>query len=337
MYRFFKTLSDLLSGHASFFVILTAVVTFFFPGLFEWVKGDTQTVVLGIIMLSMGLTLTTEDFKALAKRPLDIAIGAAAQFTIMPMVAFSLAWLFSQIPAFAPYSTAMTIGIVLVGCCPGGVSSNLMSFLCKGDVAYSVGMTCVSTLLAPVVTPLLVLWLAGAKVDVDAVGMFRQILIVTILPIAIGFCLNLWLGHKSVFKDIQGCMPGLSVACLACIVGGVVTAVHGPLVENGFRLFVMTFCLVLCHNTIGYALGYIVGDLCKFSKAKRRTLSIEVGMQNAGLATNLATTFFLASNPLAVVPCAISCAWHSISGTILAGFFSRRDSRETLSPSPSAV
>ena len=314
MYRIFKTISDVLSGKASLFVILTAVVTFFFPVLFEWVKGNTQTVILGIIMLTMGLTLTPEDFKLLAKRPFDILIGAMAQFTIMPLVAFSLSWLFSQVPAFAPYSTAMAIGIILVGCCPGGVSSNIMSFLCKGDVAYSVGMTCASTLLAPVLTPLLVLWLAGERVDVDAWGMFQQILIVTIIPIAIGFFLNVWLGHKEVFKKIQGCMPGVSVACLACIVGGV-----------ALLLALLTFGMVFCHNTIGYVLGYSVGRMCGFSVAKKRTLSIEVGMQNAGLGTNLAMTFFVATNPMAVVPCAISCAWHSISGTILANIFANRD------------
>ena len=325
MYRIFKNISEELSGKASLFVILTAVVTFFFPVLFEWVKGNTQTVILGIIMLTMGLTLTPEDFKLLAKRPLDILIGAAAQFTIMPLVAFSLSWLFSQVPAFAPYSTAMAIGIILVGCCPGGVSSNIMSFLCKGDVAYSVGMTCASTLLAPVLTPLLVLWLAGERVDVDAWGMFQQILIVTIFPIAIGFFLNVWLGHKDVFQKIQGCMPGVSVAALACIVGGVITTVHDPLVENGLVLFLLTFGMVLCHNTIGYVLGYSVGRMCHFSVAKKRTLSIEVGMQNAGLGTNLAMTFFVASNPMAVVPCAISCAWHSISGTILANLFAKQN------------
>ncbi|MDE5550941.1 MAG: bile acid:sodium symporter family protein, partial [Bacteroidaceae bacterium] len=209
MYHILKTISDTLSDKASIFIILTAVVTFFSPTLFEWVKGNTQTIILGIIMLTMGLTLTPDDFRLLAKRPVDILIGAAAQFTIMPLVAFSLAWLFSQVPAFAPYSTAMAIGIILVGCCPGGVSSNIMSFLCKGDVAYSVGMTCASTLLAPVLTPLLVLWLAGERVDVDAIGMFQQILIVTIIPIAIGFFLNVWLGHKAVFQKIQSCMPGL--------------------------------------------------------------------------------------------------------------------------------
>lgn len=324
MYKFLKTVSDTLSGKASIFIILTAIVTFFFPCLFAWVKGNTQTVILGIIMLTMGLTLTPEDFRLLAKRPVDILIGAAAQFTIMPLVAFSLSWLFGQVPAFAPYSTAMAIGIILVGCCPGGVSSNIMSFLCKGDVAYSVGMTCASTLLAPVLTPLLVLWLAGERVDVDAWGMFQQILIVTIIPIAIGYLLNAWLGHKDVFQKIQRCMPGVSVLSLACIVGGVITTVHDPLVENGLVLFLLTFGMVFCHNSIGYALGYSVGRLCQFSTAKKRTLSIEVGMQNAGLGTNLAMTFFVATNPMAVVPCAISCAWHSISGTVLANWFASR-------------
>ncbi|MBR6203304.1 MAG: bile acid:sodium symporter family protein [Bacteroidaceae bacterium] len=328
MYKILKFISDTLSGKASVFIILTAVVTFFFPVLFEWVKGNVQTVILGIIMLTMGLTLTPDDFKLLAKRPLDILIGAAAQFTIMPLVAFTLSWMFSQVPAFAPYSTAMAIGIILVGCCPGGVSSNIMSFLCKGDVAYSVGMTCASTLLAPVLTPLLVLWLAGERVEVDAWGMFQQILIVTIIPIAIGFMLNVWLGHKEVFKKIQGCMPGVSVLSLACIVGGVVTTVHDPLVENGIVLFLLTFGMVFCHNTIGYVLGYSVGRMCGFSTAKKRTLSIEVGMQNAGLGTNLAMTFFVATNPMAVVPCAISCAWHSISGTILANLFAHQGERD---------
>ncbi|MBQ0057781.1 MAG: bile acid:sodium symporter family protein [Bacteroidales bacterium] len=324
IYTALKAVSDTLSGKASLFVILTALVTFFFPELFAWVRGNVQTIILGIIMLTMGLTLTPADFRLLARRPWDILVGTVAQFTIMPVVAFSISYLFSLIPALAPYSTALTIGIVLVGCCPGGVSSNIMSFLCKGDVAYSVGMTCASTLLAPVMTPLLVLWLAGAKVDVDAMGMFRQILIVTIIPIAIGFMLNMWLGHKPVFRQIQSCMPGLSVACLACIVGGVVTQVHDPLVQNGLMLFVFTFCMVFCHNLTGYVLGYAAGRIFGFSTAKKRTLSIEVGMQNAGLGTNLATTFFAATNPIAVVPCAISCAWHSISGTILANYFASR-------------
>lgn len=325
MTKILITLSRLLSQKASLFIICVALVTYLCPSLFSWVKGNTQTVILGIIMLTMGLTLTTQDLKVLTRKPGDILIGSLAQFTVMPLVAFTLTWLFSQIPGFEPYSKAMTIGIILVGCCPGGVSSNIMSYLCGGDVAYSVGMTCVSTLAAPVMTPLLVLWLAGETVDVDALGMFRQILIVTIIPIAIGFALNRYLGEKPVFKTLQQLMPGVAVIALACIVGGVVTTVHDPLQANGLFLFAITFAMVFCHNTLGYIFGYTIGRLFGFNTAKKRTISIEVGMQNAGLGTNLAMTFFVASNPMSVVPCAISCAWHSISGTILANIFASQD------------
>ncbi len=157
-------LSRWLSGNASLFIIAIAIVTFFLPDLFLWVRGNTQTVILGIIMLTMGLTLTTNDFRILARRPLDILIGACAQFFIMPCVAYLLVKVFHLEPALA-------LGILLVGCCPGGVSSNIMSYLCHGDVAFSVGMTCASTLLAPVMTPLLMELTAGQIIEIDAVGM----------------------------------------------------------------------------------------------------------------------------------------------------------------------
>lgn len=313
-------ISRLLSSGASYFVIAVAIVTFLVPDLFCWVRGNTQTCILGLIMLTMGLTLSTEDFKILARRPFDIFIGACAQFVIMPCLAYTLVRVFGLEPALA-------IGILLVGSCPGGVSSNIMSFLCHGDVAFSVGMTCASTLLAPVMTPLLMQLTAGEIIEIDTIGMFLNILIVTIIPVGIGCTLNYLYSHKSYFPTLQGIMPGLSVICLACIVGGVVSTVHDPLCERGLELFLWTFAVVLCHNTTGYILGYSVGRLFGFTKAKRRTLSIEVGMQNAGLGTVLANTFF-AAQPLAVLPCAISCAWHSISGTILAGIYLWMDRRK---------
>ena len=315
----FQKLSRLLAGNASLFIIAVAVLTFFVPDLFSWVRGTTQTVILGIIMLTMGLTLTTEDFRILARRPFDILIGACAQFLIMPCVAYLLVHVFRLEPALA-------LGILLVGCCPGGVSSNIMSYLCHGDVAFSVGMTCASTLLAPVMTPLLMELTAGEIIEIDAVGMFLNILIVTIIPVGIGCFLNYTYSHKESFPTIQSLMPGLSVTCLACIVGGVISTVHDDLVARGLWLFVWTFAVVFCHNSLGYLLGWMAGRLAGFSTAKKRTISIEVGMQNAGLATVLAGTFF-AAQPLAVLPCAISCAWHSISGTILAGIFLSRDKR----------
>ncbi len=319
MIRHLQSLSRLLSAHASAFIILVAIVTFFFPNLFFWVRGTTQTVILGIIMLTMGLTLTPNDFKIMLSRPLDIFIGACAQFIIMPCVAYLLVRVWHLEPALA-------LGILLVGCCPGGVSSNIMSYLCHGDVAFSVGMTCASTLLAPVMTPLLMQLTAGEIIEVDAIGMFTNILIVTILPVSIGVMLNHLLGHRPSFPTVQSLMPGLSVTCLAMIVGGVISTVHDDLVARGVLLFLQTFAVVFCHNSLGYLLGYTAGRLSGFSRAKKRTISIEVGMQNAGLATVLAGNFF-AAQPLAVLPCAISCAWHSISGTILAGLYLLWDKR----------
>ncbi|MBO4905967.1 MAG: bile acid:sodium symporter family protein [Bacteroidaceae bacterium] len=311
------SLSSQLAKHASLFVTAIAALTFFMPELFLWVRGTTQTAILGIIMLTMGLTLTTDDFRILAKRPLDILIGACAQFFIMPCVAYLLVHVFQLEPALA-------LGILLVGCCPGGVSSNIMSYLCHGDVAFSVGMTCTSTLLAPVMTPLLMQLTAGEIIEIDAIGMFLNILIVTIIPVGIGCFLNYTYSKRECFPTIQSLMPGLSVTCLACIVGGVISTVHDDLVARGLMLFLWTFAVVFCHNTLGYILGYTAGHLAKFNTAKKRTISIEVGMQNAGLATVLAGNFF-AAQPLSVLPCAISCAWHSISGTILAGLFLKRD------------
>ena len=319
MIQILQNLSRWLANHASLFIIAVAIATFFVPDTFGWVRGTTQTVILGIIMLTMGLTLTTNDFRVLAHRPLDIFIGACAQFIIMPCVAYLLVHFFRLEPALA-------LGILLVGCCPGGVSSNIMSYLCHGDVAYSVGMTCASTLLAPVMTPLLMELTAGKIIEINAVGMFLNILIVTIIPVSIGCFLNYHFSSSRQFPTIQSLMPGLSVICLACIVGGVISTVHDDLVSRGFLLFIWTFAVVFCHNASGYLLGWATGRAVRFNTAKERTLSIEVGMQNAGLATVLASTFF-AAQPLAVLPCAISCAWHSISGTILAGIFLRYDKR----------
>ena len=285
-----------LGSHASLFIIAIAVLTFLLPDLFSWVHGTTQTVILGLIMLTMGLTLTTDDFRVLARRPQDILIGAVAQFLIMPGVAYLLVTVFHLEPALA-------LGILLVGCCPGGVSSNIMSYLCHGDVAYSVGMTCCSTLLAPVVTPLLMQLTAGQIIEIDVVGMFLNILIVTIIPVAIGCFLNYRYSRRPSFPTLQSLMPGVSVICLACIVGGVIAAVRDTLMARGLVLFLWTFVVVFCHNTSGYLLGWLAGRVFRFSTAKKRTLSIEVGMQNAGLATVLASTFFVAQ-PLSVLPCA---------------------------------
>lgn len=304
-----QRLSALLARRTPAFITAVAVFAYFVPDTFSWVHGVTQTVILGVIMLTMGMTLSVDDFRSLASRPLDIAIGSVAQFTIMPLVAFAISHALSL-------PRGVAVGLILVGCCPGGVSSNIMSFLCKGDVAFSVGMTTASTLLAPVVTPLLMFALAGEMISVDVLGMVKSVLIVTLVPVGTGFLLNRSFGSRACYTQAMKVMPGLAVIALACIVGGV-TAVHG----KGFASCgVWIFAGVLLHNALGYALGYMSGVFARFTRAKKRTVAIEVGMQNAGLATVLAARHFPAC-PEASVAAAVSCVWHSISGALLAGVF----------------
>ena len=322
MIKVLQSISAWLAKYTPAFVGFVAVATYFMPEAFNWVRGTTQTVVLGVIMLSMGMTLKSEDFRILVSRPLDMLIGAIAQYTLMPLIAWSLVHLLGL-------PKAVGVGLMLVGCCPGGVSSNIMSFLCKGDVAFSVGMTALSTLAAPIMTPLLMMWLAGESIDVDAAGMFRSILVVTIMPVAIGFGLNAWLGRREGYREAIKVMPGVAVLGLAAIVGGVVSA-HGHRFASCGAL---VFAGVFLHNSLGYALGYLVGMVARFSKPKRRTISIEVGMQNAGLATVLAGRHFPALPEVAIAS-AVSCVWHSISGALMAGVFNMLDSfisnRETV-------
>lgn len=306
-------LSRLLSKYTALFIIAVAVLAYFVPETCTFVKGNTQVVILGIIMLSMGMTLGRQDYRILAARPLDIFIGAVAQFTIMPLIAITLARFFNL-------SDGLTLGLVLVGCCPGGVSSNIMSFLCKGDVAFSVGMTTVSTLVAPVATPLLVNMLIGQTIDLDLFSMFKFMLIVTVIPVAIGSLLNITFHKSATFTNIKQLMPGVAVIAFALIVGGVI-AVHGKIfLTSGLVIFLCIFC----HNALGYVLGFLAGKLFGMSTAKKRTLAIEVGVQNAGLATGLCNKFFPTSAEAAIAS-AVSCVWHSISGTILANIFAYFD------------
>ena len=318
-----QKVSKFLSDYTSIVVIAIAVITFFVPGMMAWVnnmlfvdfvanKFTNQSIIIGIIMFSMGLTLTAQDFKILAKRPFDICVGAIAQYLIMPFLALGIT------KALA-LPDAIGLGLILVGCCPGGVSSNIMSYLCGGDVAFSVGMTTVSTILSPFMTPFLVSLLAsGTHISISALPMFVSIVETVILPVAIGFLLNYLFGQKKLFMELQKVMPGIAVLGLACVVGGVVSSQGSKFFESGVVIFVA----VLLHNGLGYGAGKLVG----MNTAKKRTISIEVGMQNAGLATNLATTTAqFASAPESAIICAVSCTWHSISGTLLAGAFALKD------------
>lgn len=264
---------------------------------------------LGCVMFGMGLTLDLRDFGRVFSRPKDVIICFACQFTIMPLLATALAHLFALPPELA-------VGVMLVGCCPGGTSSNVITYLSRGDVALSVGMTAVSTLFAPFMTPLLVRLFAGAYVPVDFWGMFLSILKVIILPIAIGMLFKRFL--PKVTAGISGYLPAFSTLVITLIVIAVVAANATSLRSCGL----LVIAVVVLHNICGYVLGYLAGRALRMPMARRTAVSVEVGMQNSGLACSLASTHF-AAMAMASVPGAIFSVWHNISGALIARLYSK--------------
>lgn len=288
-------------------VLLSAVLALLFADILNHLKPAIISPLLGVIMFGMGLTLRWEDFRVVFTRPRDVIIGCIAQFTIMPMLAWILARLFSL-------DDALTIGILLVGCCPGGTASNVITYLAKGDLALSVGMTSVSTLIAPVMTPLLVLLLAGKNIDVNVTAMILSILWVVILPIAAGLLVKrLWPQQT---EQATAYLPALSSLAIATIVMIVIAASAQKLLTGGLIIIVV----VILHNLFGISVGYGIGRLLRLPPPKRKALSIEVGMQNSGLASSLATLHF-AAYPMAIIPGAIFSVWHNISGAIVARIY----------------
>lgn len=305
-----RVISRFFSKYMAVIVIAMALWALFMPHTVSFIKTSYINPLLGIVMFGMGLTLQPRDFRVVFTHPRDVVIGAVAQFTIMPLLAFLLSRIFRLPPELA-------VGVILVGTCPGGTSSNVMTYLSKGDVALSVGMTAVSTVLAPVMTPLLTYLYAGQTVDVDILSMFLSIVQVVILPIILGFLINRFLAPLA--RRAADLLPLVSTLAIVAIVGAVVSANAAKLADCGG----LVLCIVILHNVLGYALGYGAGRLLRMDTTKCRAVSIEVGMQNSGLATSLATVHF-AQYPLATIPGAVFSVWHNVSGAILANFFLRQ-------------
>lgn len=299
-------LSRFVGNTFAVWVLLFATLAFCVPAQFRWI-GPYIGPLLGIIMFGMGLTLSRQDFREVVKRPVDVAIGVAGQFIIMP----GLAWLLSTLLQLPP---EVAIGVILVGCCPGGTASNVMTFLARGDVALSVAITSVTTLLAPLVTPALIYLLASQWLEVSAAAMFWSIVQVVLVPIALGVLAQSLLRDK--VRVCVTALPLVSVVAIVAIMAAVVAGNQSKIATSGL----MIFAVVVLHNALGLLLGYWLGKLSGLSIAKRKTLSIEVGMQNSGLGVALATAHF---SPLAAVPSAIFSVWHNISGPLVATLFQR--------------
>lgn len=303
-----KRICDFISSLMGVIILLSAVLALFFPSYFSFLSPSIINPMLGVVMLGMGLTLNPSDFKTVFSRPKDVIAGCAAQFVVMPLLALLLTKAFSL-------PVEIALGVVLVGCCPGGTASNVITYLSKGDLSLSVAMTTVSTLLAPFLTPFLTWALIGETVDVDVVSMFLSIFFVVILPVALGLTIQRFLPHFT--KVVSTYLPSFSVLVIALIVMIVVSLNSAKLLSCG----ALVVLVVMLHNVMGLALGYAVAKLLRMSGAKSKAVSIEVGMQNSGLASSLALTSF-AQYPLAAVPGAVFSVWHNISGAIVARVYS---------------
>lgn len=308
--KMLERISDYAGKYMACIALAVAIIAMIIPGPVSAVlKTSYVNVLLGIVMFGMGMTLKLSDFKVVFTKPKAVLVGIAAQFVIMPALALLLVTVFQLPPELA-------VGVILVGSCPGGTSSNVMTYLAKGDVALSVGMTACTTVMAPIVTPLLVLLLAGQTVDVDVASMFMSIVQVVLVPIAAGFLINRFFSKFA--AACEKVLPLVSVTGISLIIMAVVSANASKLATVGL----LVVAVVVLHNLLGYALGYAAGRMLGLSKAQMRTLSVEVGMQNSGLATSLATVHF-ASMPLAAVPGAVFSVWHNISGAVYANLLAR--------------
>ena len=311
-----KKLCQYLSEYMGVLVLAAALLALTFPNVLQQIRPTFINYLLGVVMFGMGLTLNLTDFKIVFSRPKDVITGCLAQFTIMPLLAWVLATVFRL-------DEALALGVVLVGCCPGGTASNVITYLAKGDLALSVGMTAVSTLLAPLLTPLLTWALAGKTVDVDVAGMLLSILWVVILPIVVGLTVK-WIWPKFTEKATDY-LPAVSSIAIAMIVAIVIGANASKLMAGGMVIVVV----VVLHNLCGLSLGYLIGRMLGLSEPKKRAISIEVGMQNSGLASSLATIHF-AAYPLATIPGAIFSVWHNISGAMVAYLYRKNNTFKTI-------
>lgn len=308
-----KKCCGFLVNNMALFVLLIGVVGAVRPQTLTWV-GPYVGWLLGVVMFGMGMTLTFQDFKRVLQRPWEVLLGVAAQFLIMPLAAWFLVWLFALPPELA-------IGVVLVGTCPGGTASNVISYLARGDVALSVSMTMATTLLAPIVTPTLTWLLAGSWIEVSFTAMMISIAQMVLLPLLLGLTAHHF--FERTVERILPVMPVVSVVTIVLLVGGVVALGAESLLDVGLLMA----AIVVLHNAFGLVLGYGMARLFRLDSKKARTVSIEVGMQNSGMAASLAVLYF---SPAAAIPGAIFSVWHNISGSIVANYFARRDERKNV-------
>ncbi|MBQ3653366.1 MAG: bile acid:sodium symporter family protein [Synergistaceae bacterium] len=307
--EFLRKVSAAFGRYMGLIVVAVTLLALFVPSSCLWIQTGWINPLLMAVMFGMGLTLDFKDFALVFTRPKYILLGCIAQFTIMPALAYCLSVAFAL-------DAALMAGVVLVGTCPGGTSSNVITYLSRGDVALSVGMTSVNTLLAPFLTPAITYLLLRTTVNVDVFAMFLSIVQVVIVPIVLGFVINRL--FSALTRALVDVLPAVSVTAICLIVACVVSHNSARILATGG----LVFAVVFLHNMLGYLCGFLLGKVLGLDTARTKAISIEVGMQNSGLATSLAGSSF-PDLAMATVPGAIFSVWHNISGALLAGVYRR--------------
>lgn len=289
-------------------ILGVAAAALWWPQTGLWIDTAAISPLLALVMFGMGMNMSWQDVEPVLRQPKNVLAGCAAQFLIMPALAMLLGKSFAL-------DTALLTGVVLVGACPGGTASNVITFLARGDIALSVGMTAVNTLLAPLVTPFIVWLLLRTSVEVDALAMFRTIAMVVLAPIGLGLLLHRFTERHPAIRQV---MPSVSVLAIAAIIACIVSHQAEQLLATGGVILLV----VVLHNLGGFGCGYLLARLLRLNTAQAKALSIEVGMQNSGLATALAQSSF-PTLAMATVPGVLFSVWHNLSGSLLAAFFRR--------------
>lgn len=302
-----KKISKVLTKYMAVMVILIAALALFVPKSCIWIQSSWVNYLLIIVMFVMGLNMNLEDIAVVFTKPRDLIIGCIVQYVAMPVLAFGLGKMFFL-------DEELLAGLIILGCCPGGTASNVMTYLSKGESAFSIGMTAVTNLLSPVITPVLTYLFLRKTISVDVKSMILAIIFVVIVPLLLGMVINRILSRLT--ENVKYILPSVADIAIFLIVASTVSHNSDRIRATGIKIIIAAILL----NLLGYLFGYIFGSSFMMKMKRKKALTLEIGMQNSGMATSLAVAAF-PGMAMAAVPAAVFSVWQYVSGAVLAGIF----------------